>query len=721
MENKFKITALAMFMALCPAITMHAQMNIADMDEEDWMNSRDTTMLSRINRTIGKKNLKNASQYIVNDTYQPENEDFSKKYLMDNLYVGASMGFEYLLYEPFVNKLTTLTDVNVFVGKEFTTVSSARLSLSGSSGFTKDAYRDHKLLQVGVKGDYLYNLTNKLCGYSSTRRLEISLLGGLGFTSSHMEHVGQFYGAEAHAGMQFKIYTGPFGSIAIEPFAEVANDKLDMSGERNWRGFDWRFGITGGYMFYTQDNLSRQSRLMLLKSRLETDRLIDSQSLESWRTPWFAQYGIGAMKCAVAEGNSADGKGNITNLMIGRWMSPVIGMRGGVGSRMSHWYQIDKNYGGEDYKVNYGSHYYYGRVDWLFNPLGFLPTFSWDAPYGGYLFGGLTIGNTRHYRATAYDYDQRFTGGYTLGANLWYRLSSDLQVFVEPFWSREYYEDSDGFDGEAARHRDTHYGVQAGLTLMMRTKRYRDDDELDDVQEFNYRNSKGVSIGVAGGGSVLQRRSANYGHDGFNFNYMAFAEYRLNELHAVRLSADVFKLNANYPTGKSYMSKISSSMLVASLNYQCNLTNLLSGRFVDRSFSLEGFIGPAYATVISGAKRADKNGFFGFDFGFKLMVPVTNGISAILQPTVYGLGTGDLDNGTGIPGTNPVGFGYKIQFYEDITVGLQFDTNFFIDKVSDKIKSINMNIRKNWKTRQSTAIKKYQYKQQMRLAKRHAK
>lgn len=709
MKDMKYMMLLLLSLLLCNCIEVQAQMNIEDMDEDDWMNMRDTTMLSRRNRTKDMPETRNAMNYILDDRMTPEHEDFSKSFL-DHIYFGASLGVESLVKEEYTREMTPLAVYSLSVGKELTRFHSIRASLTGGTGFVRE--KSEKYYRYGLRADYFYNITNHFNGYSSTRPLEVSLNAGVGAGYRNLTSIKNKMYSEAHVGLQFKIYTGPFASFTIEPYFGYTNDGMDFAD--NWRGYDMFYGISASCMLYAEDNLSRASRQRLLENRLEKDRLIDRLSLEKWRTPWFIQLSMGGVKTSVLSDSPADGKGNVTTLSVGRWMSSVIGLRGSVGSRISRWYETSTDYPvtGQVLKSQYNTFFMHGRAELLFNPLGFMKNFSWDNPFGAYLFGGMEYGQMRKYSLNKTKANVYATG-YTAGLSLWFQLSRDLRVFVEPHYSVDSYELT--YNHKFDRFKDKTWGLDLGMAMLIRSSRYRDPEEFDAVQNFNYRHIRGLSIGVAAGGSILQRRECDNGHEGFNFSGMAYAEYRFNHLHAVRLSGDMMRLNGNIPVGDKYILRRKSDLLVAALDYQLNLTNLLSGRFRNRTFSLEMFLGPAYATVVSGAKaEGNKKGFIGGNLGMKLSVPVCNGLTAILQPNFYAL------NKAVLPTANPIGIGDELQLYQNVSAGLQFDVNYFVRGISEKINKKKAVINANWKARQKAAIDRYEKKQRERIERRHA-
>lgn len=701
MSKDYTIKVAATLLMLCCTVPSFAQMRIEDMDEDDWMAQRDTAVMSRRNMAKDTGNT-NAMDYILDDYFKPEHESFATHWY-DNVYLGVSGGMEQIVREDYVPGLTPLTQGGIMVGKLFSPKHSARLTLGGGAGFLKGTSQIY--YRGSLNADYLFSLSTHFNGYNPTRRFEVSLVGGMGAGISKTQGMSAKLSAELRGGLQIKVYTGPFGSLAVEPYIGVATDAVDFSEQKNWRGYDLLYGLSLSYLFYTDDNLSRESRLRLLQHRLEGDRLIDRYSLSSWRTPWFFELSDGILNSSTMKGSDATGNGNSVQFSIGRWMSPVIGLRATIGSRISQWNKVKH----AETEENYNSHFVYGKVDAMLNPFGFLRSFDWDNRFGGFLLAGAELGRMKKY-LPGHDVYTTTTAAYSAGIHLWYRLSKDLHFFVEPTYSMAYYR-MQGDNGGLVKSHDNIYGLNFGVTMLMRSARYREPDEYDKVQNYNYRHIRGFAVGVAGGLPLLQRRQVNYGNAGmFCYNGMIYGEYRFNHLHAVRGAVDLMHLEGR--TGFiDAVAEVRSNMAVASLNYQLNLTNLLSGRFSKRAVNLELFAGPAVGTVVSGS-RGEKNMFPGIDVGLKLSAPVWKGISVVAMPTFYVLANSQL------PGTNTVGISDKLKIYQTLNIGVQCNADMF-KRNKEKLRAKRIKSNLEWAEKQRKAIQEYETKRKARIAKRH--
>lgn len=697
---------IALALMVCCCLPSLAQMRIEDMDEDDWMARRDTMSMTRRN-LAEKSETTNAMAYILDDDYVPEHESFDRHWY-DHVYFGMTGGMEKVLREKYVPELSLLPQMGIFVGKQFTPKHSARLTLGGAVGYQKAD--NARYYRGSMKADYLFSLSTHFAGYNPMRRLDVSLLGGVGGNVSKTGSMKAKVSGEVHAGLQFKVYTGPYASLALEPYVGLATDALDLSGRKNWRGYDIVFGLNAAYIFYTDDNLSKESRRRELEARLEGDRLIDRFSLSSWRTPWFLETSTGLVGGIRRTGSEASGIGNGIQLGVGRWMSPVIGLRGMVGSKMTENDRITVPVNGGTAEKSFFSRYTYGRIDALFNPLGFSRSFSWDAPCGAYLLAGMEVGKAERHDAEGSSFP--VAAAYSAGVHLWYRLSKDLQVFVEPTYNYMVH-NSKATAGSTLRSHDHTYNINLGLSMLIRSARYREPDEFDRVQNFNYRHVRGFAVGVAGGMPILQRKgTAMRAQGGFNYDAMAFLEYRVNHLHGLRLAADFLNLKGSTLNDRM-LQDANSRLLITSLNYQLNLTNLFSGRFHRRLFQLEMFAGAAIGTVVGGA-RAQKNTFPGLDLGLKLSMPVWKGLSVIAQPTVYVLKDAQL------PGINTVGMGGNTHMFETFNIGVQCDLSIF-KRNMQKVRARKVKADMTWAEKQQRAIRKLEAERQAKRDKRKQK
>ena len=127
-------------------------------------------------------------------------------------------------YTPFAN-------LHLGFGKDFSPMSSVRLSFEGNLGFTKGSSTISSLTtyqSLGVNVDYLFNFTNYLLGYRPERPLNVlGVIGGgvqdAKLTATDQGNIANYtttsaIGYGARFGLQFRLATSPHAFLAFEPF-----------------------------------------------------------------------------------------------------------------------------------------------------------------------------------------------------------------------------------------------------------------------------------------------------------------------------------------------------------------------------------------------------------------------------------------------------------------------------------------------------------------------
>lgn len=693
------------------------------IDEEDLHALRDTSLLTRRNLAV-KKTTVNVLDYALDDRYVPVDHSFDHKWY-DHLYVGGMFGAEKIKPQSDDFRFRTMSQVSLFIGKELDRKNSLRLTAGGGWGYQRDV--NLWLTRIQTRLDYLYNLSTHFNGYNPARRLEVSLLAGVGANISWMLNTATEFAPEGHVGLQFKCFTGPLGTMSIEPYVGLSSDKIDVSGPRNWRGYDIFYGMNVNYAFYLVDNLSKEARLSLLRSRLANDRLVNPSTIEKWRTPWFVEASNGIAWSSASDMALGSTFGQQVAASVGRWLSPVMGFRLSAISRTTKWKEMTVPTGlyNEPFTMAYSSHYLSGRAEALLNPLGFLKSFQWDAPCGFYLAFGGEIG-----QLTKYNNARRTrvkSESYGVGVHLWHRLSKDLQVFIEPRYSHNVYTTSNDGGRTRSMHGDNNWMVDAGLTMLISSERFKDMNKMDETQNFIYRDIRGFRIAAGGGMPLLQRYGGYYTGGGMNYNGTVALEYAFNHLHAVRLHADWLSLGGRVFYYDALWNA-RSNMLFTALNYEVNLTNLCSGRYHDRRFELEAYAGPAMgfrtgdryslassATQVTRFNPAHypKKTMAGFDIGMKLTSQIGKGFALFLSPTVYFMG-----NALTIPGTTTIGEG-SMRMFETITLGVQYKIGK-LRRNPETVRRQRMKTDHEWSVKQKQKEQQMEEKRKARIAARHA-
>lgn len=655
-----------MLMVFPSVLTAQVYLEPDTLDEDDFIHSRDTVKMSRKNIALDNDDRNYGIDYVIDDRYLVSNEQFSRG-TFENIYFSGGTGFDFLQartegYDPL-----QVTQFHLAVGKQFTPVHSLRFSLGAGMTYLSD----ESLLFVrgSAKLDYLYDLSAHFSGYKATRPLSVSLLAGVGANVVRHDYSWNMrFVPDVHGGLQFRIYTGPRCYLNIEPYASLSADQRDHNSDMNWRHYDVSYGLNLNLQYYLFDQLSAQSKLRLLQQRGEGSIMVDRETIDTWRTPWFFEYGVGPVfSRPQGEGIAV---GNSTSVSVGRWLSPVMGFRIGAAMTSALSDKVPAASSVSGVEEMYHSQFKSGRVEFLVNPFGFSRNFSWDAQYGAYLTLGTELG-----KASFYDMgnmDSYMGQAFTTGIHLWTKLTDDLQFFIEPRFSHTIFTHhlaEEGFEGKKVFYNNTP-GLNLGLTMLIRSEKFHELDEFDRVQNFMHSYVRGFRVGLLGGFSAFQPSEVNYGGI-HGYNASGYLEYRFSHLHSVRGMLELMQTKRNdFDPLNSQLLSVSQNSVIGSIDYQVSLTNLLSGILMKRWCELEAYIGPSaqYVFTTSGYpddEFVDRGPMFGGNVGLKLSKHIWNGLSLVVSPTIY------LMRGTKPASVNTTAIS-RLYYYQTFGIGVQY-------------------------------------------------
>ena len=666
---------------------------------------------------------------VLERRYRAYNEYFTKKW-HDHLFIQAGIGFEQMVPPSEGYSFNTLGAVNLGVGKQFNKYNTVRLMFHGAWGYQQS--KDRLFTKLGIRLDHNFSLTSYFSGYKPTRLLDISTLFGVGVQFSKLsyenilwekemakqiaewEALGDYEEAqlirdnwpknqhatsfEAHVGAQLKFFTGPQGYITVEPYVGIGGASTDLTEHRNWRKTDIFYGLNVNYIYYIHNNLSPRERLKYIRNRPVRDLLSTDSLLLSWQQPWFFEFSNGVNFLFDTE--LSDGKtiGPDISFGVGRWFSPVIGLRLTGAVRQMTWRQRDVLVVDdglvEDRGYAENMHTIYGgvRLEAMFNPFGFSKNFSWSDKFGAYLVGGFEYGWVKKYQTqTLSTRSEGFTGG----LHLWAKLSDGLQLFLEPRYIHYNYKVPYTNVTWNKLYSDNSASVSVGLTVSTRSRQFRSMDHDETRGGYPLRK---IRVGIAGGFNFFQTTSNFDNSAGMGYNGKLVVEYHLDRLHSFRAIGEFVGMSRS-GLSKFYDYNMDSEdpaktvvtrqgmwdhdlkFALAGLGYQINLSNLLAGYNAKRRADLSLFLGPSLLipiddkAVLSSEERVMvghlvepveqfKTGSisFGGHLGVKLRMPLSSRISVIAEPTIYFLGN------TKVPCVNS----FKgLNYMETINVGLQ--------------------------------------------------
>ena len=614
--------------------------------------------------TIGKtrKNYAtefNALKYVLEKRYRGYDDQFRKKWY-DHLFMEFGGGIHKDLGNIGWN-VSPLTTAHVSLGKQFNRLHSARLTAGLGYGYYEANKRNFAQMQLSA--DWLFSLSSFMDGYCPSRLLDVSSVVGFGYRKNLAHDInGVSHKYEAHIGLQARLFTGPQGYVAIEPYAGVTSPHL-------YNKYGCFYGVNVGVVYYLNNNLSIEDRMRYMKNRPEAVDSVLNLRPGQWRTPWFAQVsgGLGIFKGGSEKTRSK--LGHSTTVAIGRWFSPVVGARISGSLTNITWDKQNEPMGEQDetrrdmynipvqddaVKDLHNMNFDLG-VEALINPLGFLKNYSFDQPFnmavalGGGV--GWLIKNQRQPLRTVSTF-------YSLGLNFSYNLSNDLQVFIEPHYANYNYRIPYSNIDRNKRYNDDVFSVRLGFTAYTRGTHYR-------ARKADYEPSRlPLSFG-AGIGTSLMQTQTGYEGAGFNYNAHAFAEYHITKEHGVRVSFEYMNINSvspmsytatnewgiDYRTTGLFSHNYKRGFL--SLDYLVNITNLCSGYEGQRTFEAEAFCGPMIMFALGNSHKPDASikmdsqyrmsysqynytkPLMGANGGIKIKMNVMKHLAVTLTPQVY--------------------------------------------------------------------------------------
>lgn len=695
-KRNYILTAILLMVS----IVSNAQIyNVVDtLDEEDYMLKRDTMKMSRQNPALRDGDKNYGTDYVIDDRYLVSHEQFGNG-ILENVYVSGGVGFDFLQSRTEGYNSLPLTQFNLAIGKNLSIKHSLRLSLGAATKYLSE--QNYFFTRGTVNLDYLYDITTQISGYNAARPLSVSLLTGIGANLIRNENDWKFkFIPDLHAGLQFRIYTGPRCYLNIEPYAGISSDQYDGNSNQNWRKYDVQYGLNMNIQYYLFDQLSSQSKLRLLQGRGNGTMMVDEETVDAWRTPWFIEAAMGpAFSRIRGEGISI---GSTSSMMVGRWLSPVLGFRIGANTRSNLCNSVPASLSTTGFNERYYANYKSGRLDFLINPFGFSKDFIWDEQFGANIVLGTEMGMAEHYRDEG-EYVKSFGQTFTGGIHLWTKLTDDLQFYIEPrfthtiFTKRNHTLETKGLYENIP-------SLNVGLTMLIRSHKFHELDEFDEVQNFMHSYVRGFRFGGTGGLTIIQPEGADYGgRSAWNGN--AYLEYRFSHLHSVRAEGMFLTTKRNKLAYDNKLTSCQNNSVIASLDYEVSVTNLLSGILRHRWCELEAFAGPSAEFAISskGCNETEdtKKVNFGGNFGLKLSKHIWNGISLVATPTVYFM-EDELESVNGV-------HMFGCRFYQTLNVGVQYKLGS-IHRNATKVRMAKLRSNSRWAQKQQKKLQKEEQK-----------
>lgn len=527
--------------------------------------------------------------------------------------------------------------VSMSVGYDFKPLASFRAQLayqnlgdnfmSGYSGLdnsgkrvTGNALWNNRYNIMDLRLGYMFNINNFLQGYDSKRRFNLWLIAGpsmswiMSESNNFVEGQNTKYVPldDIRLNKNFSGKVSPAVTASMMASLKVA-EPLDITAE-----------VMGQYNIINGTNPGNNSLLNSLKYGASVGAryhikpgsfdLFDEFSSKPWHKGWQLEGACGWAFPLDAEAGM-HGSGTSMFASVGYWFNSLLGARIGFGGQQTYWNKksvdaVKEPISGVQVHAPYSIYKTQmvlgGRAELMFNPLNLIrsrregdvaPTWDMNMSLGMNFGGLLKVG--------------ALTSGYvgfTGSVSALYRLSDELQLFVEPrydVFNYSKYNNNLKYDESFS---DRMFTVSVGARISRPTEDKEDSSKTKDKTLAH----RGYWVGLGMGGSkMIQTLRVNSGGSSILPSIAASAGYDFNRYHTLRASLgyDIhsrlrtdqpYTVNS-YDTSRQYKGTMSSKyhQLDVRLLYMLNFANLWTGR--DKRNALEVYLetGPVFSTMMA--------------------------------------------------------------------------------------------------------------------------
>ena len=498
--------------------------------------------------------------------------------------------------------------MHVRFGRQLNPLSSLRIGVTGGLGFIpqseKNTFYNSINARTTLQADYLYSLTTHIMGYRPDRILDVSGFIGAGvgysqlFKSNREDWLSEFNTSRvtgfARGGFQLKFMAGPQAALAIEPYAYVSTNGIDLvRPEYEFYNYRMGYGFDISFIQYLGTKLSDESQAGTFNRRFSRQQRYFASDVPALlhHHPMIVgvQTGVGGVNGDGRTFNRSAGLSQ--SAYVGWWMSPSIGVRFQFGTVNMKWQETEHS------SLKNFAAYRSGAVDLMLNPFGFGRHARWHAPAGVTLLVGYEGGYA--FREKGIKGFPAF--GYRGGLNLWAQLANGLRLNVEP----QYVVMTHKNDNLRASI-DYLTRMSVGIEMMI-----GGDRESEDTGN----NLKPFPLGYFIGGGIGRNFTPRFYQEtsrerDWVKSGLLFGGYEYSDLHSLRLSGE-------YMTDVFYHNdqKNRQHRWVFTVGYQLSASNLFRGIEPHRRWNLSTNIGPAVAFG-SGTSAVGANA--GLTLGYRL-------------------------------------------------------------------------------------------------------
>lgn len=370
----------------------------------------------------------------------------------DHTFFSIGAGAELMLYEtdPLARQRWGVTG-NMAFGKWFDAVSGARLGLEGGvlgSIKSDDQENRGRSMHAGLTADYLVNLAALGWGYDPGRRFELIWFAGAGGHYSMLRDNSAFTWS-VRTGAQARLRLNALTDIYLEPRVSFYGDAIDHN--TNWRKYNLAPALTAGITYH----------MVPLSERSALPKFDDSGFFENT----FISLGAGTrilIANRMARDNWWDAAGANLSIGVGKWFTPVSGVRLTYGAGYVPWITE----AGHDKRLKVSSL----QADYMLNANAAFGGYADPQWFQLYLIAGLNAGFPERIDGL----DTAFGAGVGVQAGL--RVNPTTLLFVEPRLNAYNGKFAGGFTRKGL---DLEGQLMVGMTYTRMAKDLRSDSRFE--------------------------------------------------------------------------------------------------------------------------------------------------------------------------------------------------------------------------------------------------
>ena len=391
----------------------------------------------------------NALDYSMQKRYRIRKYPFQKGNIWSHTYVSVYGGVE--KFSTRNNKVDMCVNnlIGLSVGKEFTEVHSARLTLQG--GFANSQTSPDKYKRFGVEAAYLFNLSAYVWGYNPYRLFELSPVVGIGLNRAKGTELSRM-AAGVYGGLQVKLHGYKGIDFFVEPALGIYSDGIDLYTTGNWHKYDLAYRLNAGVIYRFADPLKHEPTHTDEGGLLKDAFVSLAGGMQYQYSDYTKEMGIFSSARQHVQ------------LSVGKWTRPYLGFRVSAFYGEDIWRDNTSTAEENELIHKQKGRYIGGRLEAMVNAFGFMQDKPWAERFMLSALAGAEIGGM-----TKQDLylKKRIYGGFTGGLQAAVRITPHWGAFVEPRYSWHPYtflpQNAVGEYMERVRYSDNIYSLNVGV------------------------------------------------------------------------------------------------------------------------------------------------------------------------------------------------------------------------------------------------------------------